>query len=949
MQNREKFDNISLLLSLFMILLISLFYYLYNIEKSIQNYAKDHENVITLELLEKEFNDFAVTMNQFNNYDEVNSALMHFQKTLTILENNLQLDYPNNATMQKEFKEIQSSFKKEKEDIEYFKSLNSSLISGSHFLFDLQATISEDSSISSSLKNLINESLFYILRFTTSEYISKSYVLKKLHKLQTLSKEKKHEFVKNFYNQSLVMLNTVAALKKTTASIHNSKLHMSIQNLNNTLDNNYRKDFFTQKIIALLFFISTIIILFILIITHIRSLKNKKELYAFKYAVEHSDNSVVITDPERRITFVNDVFEKNTGYSFEETIGQNPNILKSGKQNKAFYKKLNHQLSQGKTWEGEFINKRKDGTFFYEKASIVPVFLNQKLIAYLAIKLDITKYIEQNMKLAQAASVFENTEEAIIIADSEGKVTSVNSSFTKIYGYELSDIQNQNLNVLHSNMQDNIFYQDMWRQIDENGLWRGKILNKTKSGEIIPIWSTIKKIVDKHNNTVNYTAIQTDLRELENSQAKADYLAYHDPLTGLYNRVNFEEYLAHALFVAKRNETILAILFIDLDRFKVINDTLGHDIGDDVLKTVAKRLKNTLRESDFISRWGGDEFVVILENLTSASEVALVATNIVEALKEPMDIQSHHLVTTASIGISLYPENATDSQTLIKYADSAMYLAKDMGKNNFRYYTTELSKEIQNKLDIDMALHNALEKNEIYMVFQPQYDLTEQKIISIEALVRWKNPLLGTVPPDKFIPISEDSGIIISLGYFIFEESCKAFKKMKENKVPLEQIAINVSSIQFKEPQLLETFIAIAKRHDIEPSEIEIEITERFIMEHTITNITTLQNFRNHGFKISIDDFGTGYSSMSYLKQLPVDTIKIDKSFVDGIAENSSDNVIIEAIIALSKTLGYSIVAEGIEREDQENFLAQVHCDIGQGYLFSKPISCDALIEKFSI
>jgi diguanylate cyclase (GGDEF)-like protein/PAS domain S-box-containing protein len=948
MHNREKFDKISVLLSLFMLLLISLFYYLYNVEKSIQNYSKDHENVITLELLEKEFNDFSVTMNKFTNYDKVNNALNTFQKILEILEKDLYLDYPNNHAMHQQFKKIQNYFHKEREDIEYFKSLNASLISGSHFLFDLQTTISEDQAIASREKNLINESLFYLLRFTTSDYIDKSYVLKKLSKLRKFSQNDKNEFIHNFYIQSIVILETVASLKQIALDIHDSQLHISILKLNHILDNNYEKDFFIQKIIALLFFISTIIILFVLIKTHIQTLKNEKELYAFKYAVEHSDNTIVLTDPDRKITFVNDVFEKTTGYTKQEALGKNPNILKSNQQDEAFYQNLNLKLSKKKKWEGEFINKRKDGSLFYEKASIVPVFLNKKLISYLAIKLDITEYIEQNMKLAQAASVFENTEEAIIIADADGKVTSVNTAFTAIYNYTTEDIKGKNLSILHSNIQDTNFYKNMWQQIMEKGLWRGKIINKTKNGEIIPVWSTIKKISDKHGNTVNYTAIQTDLRELESSQAKADYLAYHDPLTGLYNRINFEEYLAHALFNAKRNASMLAILFIDLDRFKVINDTLGHDLGDEVLIIVAQRLKTALRKSDFISRWGGDEFVVILENLTSPSEAAVVATNIIDILKEPMDIKSHHLITTASIGISLYPENAEDSNTLIKYADSAMYLAKDMGKNNFRYYTTELSKEIQIKLDIDMALHNALEKKEIFMVFQPQYKLQNKTIISVEALVRWENSELGFVPPDKFIPIAEDSGTIIPLGYFIFEESCKAYKQMKDQGLFLKQIAINVSSIQFKEPHLLETFVSIAKRHNIEPSEIEIEITERFIMEHTITNINMLQNFRNYGFKISIDDFGTGYSSMSYLKQLPIDTIKIDKSFIDDIADDSPDNVIVEAIIALSKTLGYQIVAEGIETQNQEDFLTKVNCDIGQGYLFSRPISCDTLIEKYS-
>jgi len=949
MKYSDRFDRLSVLLTLFMVLIVSLFYYLYKVEKSIQYYNSNYSYLTSLELIDKQLNDFSITMNSFSNYDKINHSAAQFKKNLATLQTSLLVQYPDNKKIQKQLEKVKKDFAKKADNIEYFKSLNSSLISGSHFLFDLQRNIAQEKQISSKAKSLINEALFYILRFTTSNYIDKAYVEKKLQEVKLLSFKTKQPFIENFYKQSIVMLETLSALKSSAANIHNSKLDNSINALKTTLDGIYKQNLFIQKLIALLFFISTIIILFSLIITHLYSLKNEKELYAFRYAVEHSDNTIVITDPQRHITFVNEVFERATGYTREEAIGQNPNILKSGKQDDNFYKELNIKLDKGEKWEGEFINKRKDGSLYYEKASIVPVFLNKKLISYLAIKLDITKYVEQNTKLAQAASIFENTEEAIIIADSHGKVISINRAFTNIYGYVIEDIQGKNLNLLHSGLQDKNFYKNMWNQITEKGLWRGKIINKTKAGENIPIWATIKQITDASGKIVNFSAIQTDLREIESSQAKADYLAYHDSLTGLYNRANFEEYLAHALFMAKRNENMLAILFIDLDRFKVINDTLGHDIGDQVLITVATRLEKTLRDSDFISRWGGDEFVVILENINSASDTAIVATNIVDALKEPMEINEHHLVTTASIGIALFPENGEDANTLIKHADSAMYQAKDMGKNNFCYYTSELSEQIQKKLDIDMALHNALEKDEIYMVFQPQYDLENKRIISVEALVRWQNSKLGFVPPDAFIPIAEDSGTIVSLGYFIFEESCKAYKKMKEKHVPLERIAINVSSIQFKEPHLLETFISIAKRHNIAPDEIEIEITERFLMEHTVANINVLQSFRNYGFKISIDDFGTGYSSMSYLKQLPVDTIKIDKSFVDDINEGSSDNVIIEAIIALSKTLGYLIVAEGIETPEQERFLANVSCDIGQGYLFSKPVSTEEIIERFAL
>ena len=948
MKNINRIDRVSILLLLFVVLVSTLFLYLYKVEQNIENYNSCHDRILSLELIDKQLNDFSIDLNNLSNYDTINHNLSKFKTILDALEKRLYAVYPDNIALQQQLQKTQKTFHKKKGNIEYFKSLNSSLISGSHFLYDLQRTIADDPDITSKTKSLVNEALFYLLRYTSSDYIDKKYVTKRLEILNKIAIQTKQQYVQNFYKQSSILLNTLDALKETSKDIRDSGLYKLLTQLNEQLDTIYQKDIFLQKVIVFFFFTLTILVLLSLLISHYFSLKREKELYAFKYAVEHSDNTIVITDPDRHITFVNEVFEKATGYTKEEALGQNPNILKSGKQGDDFYKDLNAKLDRGEKWEGQFVNKRKDGSLYYEKASIVPIILNGKLFSYLAIKLDITEYVEQNRKLEQAASVFENTEEAIIIADATGSVTSINRAFTKMYGYTIDDVVGKNLNILHSGLQDKYFYEEMWDKIIKDGLWRGKLINKSKSGENIPVWTTIKKIVDSNGKAINYTSIQTDLREIEESQAKADYLAYHDALTGLYNRVSFEEYLSHALTIAKRNEHLIAIFFIDLDRFKVINDTLGHDIGDKVLITVANRLKKTLRESDFISRWGGDEFVVILENIASVSDTATIATNLINEFKEPMEISGHHLISTASIGISLYPENGVDANTLIKYADSAMYQAKALGKNNFSYYTAELSTQIQSRLEIDMALHNAVQNNEIYMVFQPQYDLKSKKITAIESLVRWQSKKLGFIPPDKFIPIAEDSGTIISLGYFIFEESCKAYKKMEENAVSLDHIAINVSSIQFKEPHLLETFLSIAKRHNIEPTKIEIEITERFLMEQTVANINLLQNFRNYGFQISIDDFGTGYSSMSYLKQLPVDTIKIDKSFVDDIKEGSDDNVIIEAIIALSKTLGYSIVAEGIETEEQEQFLAQVNCDLGQGYLFSKPITCEEIIERFS-
>jgi len=944
----KNLDRTTLILSLFIIVIALLFSYVFIIQQKMNHYAQENEKIVQLQLLDKELDNFSLATNKFSNYDDIDHKEKIFEATFKQLKEQLHNEQESCPKIKRVIKEIEKSYQVKIDDLEYFKAMNSSLINSTHFLFDLQTTISKDTNLSFETKYSANELLFYLLKYATSDYIDQSTLEKNLQKVHQLAQKSNNKYLYTFYVQSKLMLDTMKALKDVSKSIQNNPLYENIQQLQNLLTENYKEDIFRQTIVAAILFIFTLLLLIFLIYSHFKSVQTQKELFAFKYAIEHSDNTVVITDADKKITYVNETFEKVTGYSQEEVLGRDPNLLKSGVQSEEFYKELNEKLARGEKWEGQFVNKRKDGSLFYEKASIVPVMLNNKLLGYLSLKLDITEYIEQNKKLAQAASVFENTEEAIIITDEEKKILSVNSAFKKIYGYEPQEVQGRSLHFLHSGKHLDEFYKEMWTQLNTRGIWRGKLINRTKNGELIPVWTTIKRIVDEDENVVNYTAIQTDLREIENSQAKADYLAYHDPLTGLYNRLNFEEYLKHALSLAKRNHTLLALLFIDLDRFKVINDTLGHDIGDKVLIKVSQRLKNVLRESDFIARWGGDEFVVVLENLASQSDAAIVANHIIDALQNPIEVQKHRLLTTASIGISLFPDNGSDIQTLIKHADSAMYLAKDEGKNNYRYYTQELSHEIQRKLDIDMALHNALTNNEMYMIFQPQYSLEAHKILSAEALIRWENPELGFIPPDQFIPIAEDSGLITKIGYFAFEESCKALRQFRAGGVDLKYIAVNVSSIQFREEKLLETFIEIAQRYELQPSDIEIEITERFMMEQTSQNIELIQRFRESGFKISIDDFGTGYSSMAYLKILPIDSIKIDRSFVNDIGEDSSSNVIVEAIIALAKTLGYAIVAEGIETKEQEHFLRNIECDLGQGYLFSKPKKVEELIVEYT-
>jgi len=433
-------------------------------------------------------------------------------------------------------------------------------------------------------------------------------------------------------------------------------------------------------------------------------------------------------------------------------------------------------------------------------------------------------------------------------------------------------------------------------------------------------------------------------RELEKHKAEINYIAYHDTLTGLPNRVALNGMIKEAIETARQNNTIFAIFFIDLDRFKIINDTLGHQVGDQMIKIVSKRIKRILREHDKIARIGGDEFVVVIEKITNTEESALIAEKILKTINQIIAIDSYDLRTTASIGIAHYPEDGNDIGTLIKNADSAMYLAKEEGKNNYQYYTHALSEEIRYRMEIEHDLKNAIEKEEFSLEYQPQYDLHTKKIIGAEALLRWKHAKYDMISPAKFIPIAEDSGFILQLNNWVFKEACKNFQEWKAQGICLKHISINISGTQFNQENIVAKFQTMIKEIGIKAKEVELEITEHYIMEDILKSQSIFEQLRKIGFKIAIDDFGTGYSSMSYLKKLPIDTIKIDKSFIDEIPYNMSDIAITKAILTLAKSLRYSVIAEGIESSAQEQFLLDQGCDIGQGYLFSKPLSNEAFI-----
>lgn len=440
--------------------------------------------------------------------------------------------------------------------------------------------------------------------------------------------------------------------------------------------------------------------------------------------------------------------------------------------------------------------------------------------------------------------------------------------------------------------------------------------------------------------------VHTYLKVLRN-RAEVFYLAYHDTLTKLPNRTEFERYISELIDKRHKSKKKFIILFIDLDRFKVINDTLGHDIGDEMLIILADRIGTILGKENLLARIGGDEFVAIIEDKKDMDAIDVLVAEIASIIREPIHIREYSLNTTASIGIAKYPDDGQTKSMLLKHADSAMYHAKDNGGDTYAFYTKELSIKIQRRLELEQELVHALKKQEFRLHYQPQYHLLTGRITGAEALLRWNSPVLGNVSPEEFIPVCEDTGLIVELGYFVFRSACQEYMKWKDQGVELNLIAINISSVQLGQLDAFENFKNIIEETGIEAKSIEVELTERYIMEYTTGKLTILDDLRKLGCRISIDDFGTGYSSMSYLKSLAIDTIKIDKSFISEITTSKHDAQVAKTIIVLSQSLGYEVIAEGVETLEQENVLRSYNCDMGQGYYFAKPMDSDSFVHFY--
>lgn len=565
----------------------------------------------------------------------------------------------------------------------------------------------------------------------------------------------------------------------------------------------------------------------------------------------------------------------------------------------------------------------------------------------LTISRDITESQLMQEKLHLAATVFESTAEGVLITDTDQRISAVNRAFTEITGYSESEAIGQTPRLLASGQHDSAFYASMWHQLTAEGHWQGEISNRRKNGELYPSWLTVSAVRNKENLLTHFVAVFADISSLKHAQARLDYQAHHDPLTGLPNRTLFESRLQSALLHSEESGSLGAVLFLDLDRFKHINDSLGHPVGDLLLKGIAHRLKETLRDIDTVARLGGDEFIVLLPGLLQPSDAKAIANKLLACFSTPFEAGEHELYISPSIGSCVFPTDGTDVATLVKNADAAMYRSKAQGRNRVESYTRDLTEQASERIALEQELRRALDRNQLSLAYQPKISLLTHTVVGAEALIRWSHPTFGEVPPEHFIPLAEENGMILQIGEWVLEQACRQMGAWRKTCTPFGPMSVNLAGAQLRQPNLVERIEQLLTENGLVPDCLQLEITENFIMSQTQDALAVLHKLKQLGVQLAIDDFGTGYSSLSYLKRLPLDILKIDQSFIRGLPEDTHDAAIVCAIIALGRSMQLTVIAEGVETHEQQQFLSEEGCEQIQGYIISLPLQPDEFSERF--
>ncbi len=676
-----------------------------------------------------------------------------------------------------------------------------------------------------------------------------------------------------------------------------------------------------------------------------RDLKNSENRY--KRIVENLNEGIWVIDRYNNIQFANQALADMLGFEIEELLGR-PVFDIVDDQNQVELKKqiAERKKSVPAIYEIELRHKQGQRVPIQVESAALHDYQGTYDGMVEGIK-DLSDIRSQQLKLKMLSSAIEQSGSMVLISNQDAEIEYVNPKLCAVSGYEKEELIGENARIFRPDDIDMEMLSDLWANISSGSEWQGEIQLRKKNAECIWVLMSVSSIMDDKKQISHYVTVCEDISQLKEARMRMEELAYVDSLTGLANRVLFRDRLEQVLKSIQRSGTSAALLYLDLDEFKRINDSMGHDVGDALLMKVAESLRQCVRHQDTVARMGGDEFVILLTDIDGMSGASSVARKIMETMAQPVQLLKNEILITPSIGITLAPADSLNADILLKNADMAMYKAKSSGRNNYQFFTEEMNAQIVDHLMIENDLRRAIENDELYLKYQPKFAVENKALVGVEALLRWNHPEKGELSPEYFIPIAETAGLMIKLGQWVLRNACREVKTMQQSGLEIE-LAVNLSTRQFRDPYLIDTIQNVLSETDFRAVDLDLEITETILMEQIDRAAELLDNIKALGISITIDDFGTGYSSLNYLKRLPLDTLKIDKTFIEEIPDDKDDMEISAAVIAMAHKMGLKVVAEGVSTEDHWTFLEQNNCDIAQGYLIGEPMLSRDVLQKFA-
>lgn len=679
-----------------------------------------------------------------------------------------------------------------------------------------------------------------------------------------------------------------------------------------------------------------------------RQRQAEDKLRKLSMVVENAVDGVFITDNSGQIEYVNPAFERMTGFSGREVSGRDPGLLNSGRHDKAFFRRMWQTLHEGQVFRDTLINRRKDGREFYEEKAIMPLLDAQGGIShFVSIGRDVTAQVHERAERERMNAIIEATPDFVAIADERGRLLYVNRAGCEMLGLgsQPGGWDGVGLEDLCHDDTARIRLQEALATAQRKGLWESETELCSRDGSVLPVSQVILAHTGADGKVEFYSTIARDITERKRFESQLQYQASHDMLTGLPNRVLLMHRLQMEMDRARRHSTRAAVLFLDLDNFKRVNDSLGHQAGDALLQRVAWRLGNCLRPNDTVARLGGDEFAIVMSDVRHIDNILTIIHKLRAAFDSPILVGAHELFVGFSAGIAVYPNDGDTQDILLQNADTAMYRAKAMGKGEYQFYAAGMNARGQELLSLETDLRRALQREELVLYYQPQLELGSGRVVAVEALLRWQHPEKGLVPPSDFIPILEESGLINAAGDWVLRRACADCARLMGQLGSTMRVAVNVSPRQFNDPGFVDSVRRVLDRQRIPAGCLELEITEEIVMQEASMTGATLSELDRLGVRLAVDDFGTGYSSMAYLKRFPLDALKIDRTFLEGLPEDKGNAAIVEASIYLGRKLGLEVIAEGVETAVQREFLQAHQCDLIQGYALGRPMPLSALLE----